>query len=253
MEKSERSAAAALREADIELSNHFTAAIGVRAQSYERFGGSFDPRRSDDGLVAQLGRHDVKLFDAVAATFARVEAAHRRVLELVYAIGAGALHEDAVKDGLLVVGIVADEKGERDPLGLLKVRLRPSWGFGTFMHLATRQKRVLTAFRKRYPDHSPDAGAVVDFLAAEAGHGYEKDNFFNALCRDCEDLRTPALAAYDRLRVDRVKVAKAARDEEKQRRDRQLDARNARFREQLRAEREVRAAARFDQRLRGVG
>jgi hypothetical protein len=118
--------------------------------------------------------------------------------------------------------------------------LSTPWGGGSFVQLAIGLPRAALAAADR-----SEGRTVLDWLVARGRRA--KDALLVSLREDCETLRVPALAAYDALRIARVKAeqeadraAKVAREE-----------RNARLYTELTGRLRARAATRFERRMKG--
>jgi hypothetical protein len=159
----------AVSRADGELADHFMAAVGVHAQSYEpSVGGAFDPQRTDDALLFQIQNGTMSRYDATAATLAALPYESRRVLRLVY-----------------------------EPHGWpvwLASALAPSWGNGSFVGLGATTARAVAGFSRRRPDAVVTPGCVLAWFC-ELGRGGEGE-FLKGVRTDCEALRTEALKAF---------------------------------------------------------
>jgi|GEM_PF-4496967 len=202
-------------DADRELSEHFTSALGVRAQGYEPAPQSgFDVNEAH--LAAREVRHrrELERFGAVEATLARIDPESRRVLRLIYT--------------------------PHGAPGYLGFALATRWGGGTFVALAAEMPRAAKAWAKA----TPRAATLAQFLVDEAGRGDATKSFFARLVDDCEQPRVRALQAYEEVRRERLVLERARRVELAQRRADDLAELAGR---RLRKERE-----RFDARLRSA-
>jgi hypothetical protein len=211
---------AALRIADAEVAEYFTAAIGVRAQSYEpaqtvHAGGDADLSLLSRGAMRARARHA-----AIDRSMRELDRTSRGVLELVYGYGAGALSADAGQCD----GLVKGRDGSQDALGLLRVALAPKWGRGSFLRLALLQPRAIEAYAKRHDGKQPSADVLLTFLCAEAGLGQARTGFFVALRNECERPRRRALAAYEGFRLQRVELEKQEARAREADRERAFDA-----------------------------
>ncbi len=207
--------------ADAELSDFFTSAIGVRAQSYEPVGGAFDPRVGDLALIHQIAHGALARYDAVADTMAKLPAEHRRTLALTYA-----------------------------PHGWptwLADALSPRWGRGCFVALAAALPRAVAAVAKRYPSEAPATAARCLEFFVDAGRG-GADQLFAKLREECDVLRDAALAAYDELRIARVEAEAGAKKAQRA----AVEARGAALFAELMGRTDERATARFERRLRAA-
>lgn len=160
-------------KADDELVGWFSAAIGVKAQSYEPSTSAFDPGRPHEARLRALSNGGMRWFDAVGGSLALLEAEHRRVLAAVYT-----------------------------PHGWptwLADALATPWGGGTFVSLVAGLPRAVLAARDR-----KEGLTVAGWLSA-SGRG-AKDALLRSLRDDGEALRMPALVAYDALRIARIKA-----------------------------------------------
>jgi hypothetical protein len=207
-------------EADGEIAEYFTSALGVRAQSYEHTGVAFDPRHGDDALVRQVWKGEMVRFDALAATMAQLTPDHRRRLGLVYTPHSW-------------------------PTWLADA-LAPRWGGGSFVALAATLPRAASALLKRHPETPTSPPRVLGFFMAQGRGG--ADALFGKLREDCEAIRTTALDAYEVLRVARVQAEAAA----KRARKAALDARGSGIRAELAAQRCAVAEERFNRKLRNA-
>lgn len=171
-------------EADLELAEHFTTAIGVRAQGYEPHvsGVQFD-------FEAQhlVHRRALSRIRNVETSLSNMENETKRVLEVVYT--------------------------PHGSPGLLAIALQPQWGGGSFVRLAVEMPRAIKAFEKRYPKDTSASVRVLQFLADEAGRGVETRSFFQRLVSDCEYPRGFALGVYDKLRTKRIDRLTAEREQ----------------------------------------
>jgi hypothetical protein len=207
--------------ADAELAEYFTSAIGVRAQCYDAGGSSaYNPTRGDDELVAQLERADVQRHDVVALTLAQLLPAEQRVLELVYA--------------------------PRSAPTWLADALSPVGWRGSYVALAATLPRGGEALRKRHPSAVICPGAILTFLQGQ-GRG-AADALLGKLRADCAAIHGKALAAYDVVRIERVRGQTTRLRAERKAAE---SARLARLDEELGRIRR-RQAERFDSRLRGT-
>lgn len=200
-------------KADDELVGYFSAAIGVKAQSYEPSTAAFDPGRPHEARLRALSGGGMRWFDAVGATLGQLEIDHRRVLAAVYAPHAW-------------------------PTWLADALSTP-WGGGSFVGLAGGLPRAALAARTR------EGGlTVLDWLAKRGKTA--KDALMTSLREDCEALRLPALVAYDAFRIVRIKDGQVA---ERDRAARQSE-RNVRLYSDLTGRRYARERERFEARIR---
>jgi len=224
-------------EADAELADHFTASIGVKAQSYEpsstKTPGAGD---ADLRMCDPAARRALQMYAEVEATLHRVEQAARDVLRRVYEpFGTGFASRHA-------------RRPEDDAPDFLAMALAPSWGRGSFVRLAVDQRAVAAAFAKRWPKKDATRAALIDFLLFEAGRGSDANPFFRTIREECEAVRARALAAYDVVRVERVTAAKAASREEKARKE----ARRVAFLDEQLGKKRDRETARFERRIQSA-
>lgn len=200
-------------KADDELVGYFSSAIGVKAQNFDSSGGGFNSHEAHYGRLRAIARGDLAWFDRVGATLAALPAEHRHVLALVYRPhGAPTWLADA---------------------------LLPPWGSGSFVQLSLGLPRAVLAAAER-----KSGDTVLDFLVRRGRRA--KDALLTSLREDAEALRLPALAAYDVLRVARVKAEQAADREAK----RQREERNAKLYEEMTGRRLQKERARFERRMR---
>lgn len=244
-----------LTEADAELAEYFTSAIGLRAVPLERASSGGSLSDTEEALLEHAHRRALERYRMLAQTFAAVGANERRTLTLIYGSGAGALSDEAeaptmhesprsARDPLDRRRLLGGERAPPDPLGLLRLAVAPRWGRGTFMRLVATQKRAVDAFSRRHPARASTIDAVLDYLAGEAGKGKATEAWFAKLTRDCEVVRDAALSAYELIRLDRVKASGEARRERQK-------ASEAAARERVDARRR-RDADEFETRLRKV-
>lgn len=223
-----------LAKADEELSEYFTASIGVGAQQYEgTIGGAFDSWNAHSAIFSKMKSRVIDDFDATAATLAQLEASHRQVIDLVYAPhGSGFSASDSKVEGP----------------DLLALALSPRWGHGNFVRLALTLNRTRIAHEKQHPGKSSDRARLLAFLGFEAGRGDKSASFFRRLREECEGPRTIAVEAYDALRVSRVeeeiRARRAARAE--------IERRNEKLLERDLGARRERERQRFERRLRTI-
>lgn len=165
-------------KADDELVGWFSAAIGVKAQNLDSNGGAFNSHDAHEGrlkAMAWLSGHvgSCEWFDRVAKTIARLEPGHRTVLVTVYTPHAAPTW--------------------------LQDALSPPWGGGSFVQLACALPRASLAARDRV-----DGRTVGDWLATQGRGGATA--LLKHLKEDSEALRMPVLAAYEALRIARIKA-----------------------------------------------
>lgn len=205
-----------LIDADRELSEHYTAAIGAKAQRYEptTTGGEASP---EEAIMSPWRSRERARHAVVSAMLADVPADARRILLLVYAHGTDAMSDATDDDGRAMAGkpsgLVTGKHNAPDPLGLLRVALSPTWGHGTYVRLAVGQHRALRAFGKRYPGRTPSLDAVLDHLAYEAGRGDASERMLAELRNECEAARDEALAAFANVRTAHTTRSSKARQE----------------------------------------
>lgn len=200
-------------KADDELVGYFSAAIGVRAQSYEPSTAAFDPGRPHEARLKALAGGGMRWFDAVGGTLALLDVDYRRVLSAVY-------------------------RPHAWPTWLADALSTP-WGGGTFVALVGTLPRAALAAQSR------DVGVtVLDWLAKRGKTA--KDALLTSLREDGEALRMPALVAYDALRIARIKAAQVA---ERAAGERQSE-RNLQLYSELVGRRAKRQRERFEARLR---
>lgn len=201
-----------LVEADRELSEHFTSAVGGKAQRYDPSTGQ---ETSPEEMIMAPGRCRAReRYRVVQGMLADTAADHLRTLRLVY--GRTDAMSDATDDeGRPMAGkpsgLVEGKNGRQDPFGLLRVALSPTWGHGSYLRIAAGQHRSLRAFAKRYPGKTPTGDAVLDFLAYEAGRGDASTGMLAELRNECEEVRDDALRAFDAIRIDHLSARKQAR------------------------------------------
>jgi hypothetical protein len=169
-----------------ELVEYFANAIGVRAQNLDNSGGAFNSHDAHwQRLVAMKSGHLAR-FDRTRATLDRLAPEMRAVLVVVYTPHGA-------------------------PTWLLDA-LSPAWGGGSYVTLATKLPRALVAAEKRKPGLT-----VLDWMATR---GRGDSALFRHLRDDAEAQRIEALAAYDDLRVERIRAEQAASRARKAERDR---------------------------------
>jgi len=202
-------------DADRELSEHFTSAVGGKAQRYEPAIASsdFSPEESIMAAVRSKARRQYAI---VEATLAKVPSANRHLVRLVYSHGTDALSDALDEDGRPLAekptGLITGKNNSPDPFGLLRVALSPTWGHGSFLRMAVGQDRALRAFGKRHKGAEPTHHAVLDFLAYEAGRGDASAGMLAELRNECQEARDAALGVFATVRSERVEQAKVARD-----------------------------------------
>lgn len=190
-------------KADDELVGWFSAAIGVKAQSYEASTSAFDPGRPHEARLRALASGGMSWFDRIAATLAQLTPEHRRIIALVYTPHAAPTW--------------------------LQDALSPPWGGGSFVQIATALPRATVAAQDRHRDvtwperrrgvvrvQPQDGRTVLDWLVARGRRA--KDVLLTSLREDAEALRMPAIAAYDVLRIARIKAEQVADKEAVERR-----------------------------------
>lgn len=226
-----------LVEADRELSEHFTAAVGAKAQSYEPAvsGG----RNSAEEEIMKPWRSKARArHRAVEAMLAEVTIDHRRTLRLVYGHRTDAMSDATDEENRPMAGkpsgLITGKNGSPDPFGLLRVALSPSWGHGSFVRIAAGQHRALRAFAKRHAGVTATSDLVLDFLAYEAGRGDASAGMLAELRNECEEARDEALRAFDSVRGAHLRAAKDARAAEEQKARDQAQAARDKAREERR-------------------
>lgn len=207
-------------KSDDELTGWFSAAIGCKAQSYDSDGGGTDPNEQHYARLRSMARGTMRWFDRVGDTVRLLPLAERRVLVLVYTPHSW-------------------------PTWLQDALTTP-WGGGNFVALAATTPRAANAAGKA------GATSVHHWLVSRGRGGAnereskEMRDLFRRLKDDCEALRVPALAAYEALRVDRVKREQAAERQAKSLRE----AKNAALLEEHLGVCRRRARAKLDRRIR---
>jgi len=202
--------------ADAELAGFFTAALGVIAQGYENNGvQAFLSCHAHAVRILAIQRGHMRWYDRVEATLLQLPAEHRRVLELIY-------------------------RPHAWPTWLASELATP-WGGGSMVALAATLTRATDA---------AGGGSAIGWLVSR-GRGGANDGevkrlqgLFRRLREDAEGLRMKALAAYDILRIERVKRSQANEREVKAARERANADRLATMIGQSRAK----SAARFTRR-----
>lgn len=199
-------------KSDEELVELFANALGVRAQNLDSGGGAFDSDALHAMMLQSSSRGTMARHDGIRSTLERVEVEHRRVLVAVYTPHGA-------------------------PTWLLDA-FAPAWGGGSYIRLAASLPRATLAAADRKPGTT-----VVDWMATR---GRGDSPLFRNLRDDAEALRLAALAAYDVVRVERVRAdqerdraAKVARDE-----------RNRKLYLELTARSRTRRSSRFEARLK---
>jgi hypothetical protein len=222
-----------LADIDSELTEHYAAAVGAKAQRYEPSFGPSDVS-AEEIIMAPARSRERRKHAAIEIVLASLPADTRRTLRLVYAGGTDTLEDGSGR----ATGLMTSREGRQDPLGLLRLALAPRWGHGSFVRLSLFQTRSLTAFGKRHPGREQSGAAVLDFLAAEAGKGQASESMLSALREDCESIRSEALRAYDvafSAHAERAREARRQHDDDEQRRQdqdraqRKVKAREARI------------------------
>lgn len=204
-----------LVDADRMLSEHFTAAVGGKAQRYEPIttGGESSP---EEAILSQARSKARARYDVVE-TILRGLGNPKRVIRLVYEHGTDALSSALDDAGRPLAGkptgLVEGKNKSADAHGLLRVALGPTWGHGSFVRLAVGQHRALRAFAKRYPGKEPAHHAVLDFLAFEAGRGDAAAGLFAELRDECEEARSVALTAFSSAYAVQLELATQRRRE----------------------------------------
>lgn len=227
-----------LGKADIALSEHFTSAVGVKAQRYEPAITGGDSAR-EVAVMSPRNLHQLAQHLVVDGMLSELPMETRTVLWLVYAHGTDALWQETGAEGEPVsekpTGLVMGKNNAPDPLGLLRIALAPTWGHGSYLRVAVACERARRTFSKRYPDAVPSASAVLDFLAFEAGKGSESAGMLAKVREECEELRDRALTDFDLVRVAALKRAKEAREAKEARVEQQAEVvrDRARIRRQL--------------------
>lgn len=202
-----------LIEADRILSEHFTAAIGAKAQRYEPSvtGGESVP---EDAIMAAWSCAARSKWVAIGGVIAELGPPRRELL-LVYAYGTDSLSAADDENGRPLAGkpsgLIVGKNNAPDPHGLLRLALTPSWGHGSFLRLAVGQTRALRSFGKRYPGKDPTHDAVLDYLAWEAGKGKESEGLMASIVRECEEVRSEALRVFADRYGEHLRRAKEAR------------------------------------------
>lgn len=202
-------------DADRMLKDHFTAAVGGKAQRYEpaTSGGDTAP---EEIILAPWRSRERRTY-ALVESVLNANGINRRVLRLVYAYGTDALSSETDEHGIPMAGkpsgLVAGKNNSPDPHGLLRYALAPSWGHGSFLRLAVGQGRALRAFGKRYRGLEPTYHAVLDFLAFEAGRGTASDGMLAEIRNECQAVRDEALTAFADCYGETMKSAGKRRDE----------------------------------------
>lgn len=216
-----------LAAADEELTGWYTAAVGVKAQSYDggSGGGAFDSHEAHTGRLRAMrwleGRPGVReWYDRVAATVGELDPEHRRVLGLVYTPRAGATW--------------------------LSSELSTPWGGGSFVALAATLPRAEEAALRAGHVSVHSWWLVLEGTVPTRKRLEQLQSLLGRLRRECEALRLPALAAYDRLRVARIDQERKAAQEAREERARE----STRRLEEVLGEVRRRSAARFERRLR---
>lgn len=196
-------------KADDELVGFFSAAIGVRAQNLDSNGGAFNSHDAHEGrlkamawLTGRVGARE--WFDRVGSTLVQLPLEHRRLVVLVYTPhGAPTWLADA---------------------------LSTPWGGGSFVQLACALPRATLAAADRHGGaiawpkrgvvraQPRDGQTVLDWLVARGRRA--KDALLSSLREDGEALRMPALAAYEQLRIERVKAEQIVERDTKAARER---------------------------------
>lgn len=195
-----------LGAADRALNRYYTSAVGGRASPYERE--TPDPDYSvEEAIMARHRQAERAAYDETRSALAALSVDVRDVLASVYGRGAGVVSSEAGH----VKGIAVDRAG------LLRIALQPTWGHGTYVRLALSTDRALRAYAKRHPDAPQTADRVLDYLCDEAGKGSASERFLAALRDDCEQRRSGALAAFDEVRRERLRVRREVEDAVRQR------------------------------------
>ncbi len=200
-------------KSDDELVGWFASAIGVKAQNIDASGGDGNPNERHYSRLRAMGRGTMARHDAVAATIGEVSSERRRVIVLVYTPHAAPTW--------------------------LQDALSTPWGGGSLLQLATTLPRAAAAAQSRCPGTT-----IIDWLSHRGRRA--KDALLVGLREDAEALRIAALAAYDPLRIDRVRREQSAEREAKQERER----RNAELYAELTGRKRARDSAKFERRLR---
>lgn len=208
-----------LVDADRVLSEHYTAAVGAKAQCYEPMIADTD-MAPEEAIMRPNKSKERAAFSAIDALLRQVPSGVRRTIWLVYAHGTDALSDATDDTGRALAGrptgLVEGPRNARDTLGLLRVALSPSWGHGSYVRLAVGQPRTLRAFGKRYADRSPTLDAVLDYLAGEAGKGAEATSFLAAVRNECEEARSASLRAFSAILAPAMASARQAREAAKE-------------------------------------
>lgn len=185
-------------KSDEELTGFFTAALGVKAQSYQgNGGGAFDSAALHDQRLKAMRAGGMAWFDRVGRTLAQMPPLTRELLTTVYTPHAW-------------------------PTWLADALSTP-WGGGSFVLVAASLPRAATAAQR-------ETGVLEWMLSrgrggASDGEAKSLTALFRNLRDDAEALRMPAIAMYDLLRVARCKAEARERWEgvstEQRRADRQ--------------------------------
>lgn len=180
-------------KADDELVGWFAASIGVRAQTYERGGSAaFDSNVAHGARLRALEQGGIAWFDRVAATIRQLAPEHRRVLVLVYTPHSW-------------------------PTWLADALSTP-WGGGSFVALASTLPRAAEAAMRSLKVERVAPASVMSWFGSRGRGG--ADELFRRLKSDGEEIRLAALAAYDALRVARLKREQAVERKAKEDRER---------------------------------
>lgn len=209
-----------LQDADRVLSEHYTAAVGGKAQRYEPAisGVTVAP---EELILRPQSVRERHAYAAVDGVLASLPTEHRRVARLVYALGTDALSSDVDEHGMPLAdrpdGLVTTRSKAPDRYGLLRLALRPTWGRGSLIRLAVTEARAVKAFAKRYPDREPTHYAVLDFLADEAGRGDAAAPLLAAIRDECQETRDRTLRAFSDAYSRAVAAARTRFREERAR------------------------------------
>jgi hypothetical protein len=226
-------------EADRMLSEHFTSAIGVKAQRYEPMvqGGNVAP---EEIIMSAGAVHARARWVDVDAMLRDLDPGHRSRLQLVYAFGTDTFSADesALRSSGRAVGLVQDRNLKADKLGLLRVALSPTEGHGSFVRLAILQDRTRSAFARRYPNRPPTHDAVLDFLAFEAGRGDASSRFLAEVRNDCQAKRDLSLRAFAQVVSESRAKRRAREDQDAQRESQRLIRASERVRAKIKATRQ---------------
>lgn len=177
-------------KSDDELVGFFSSAIGVSAIDWDDDGKGGNPNELHYSRLRAMQRGHMAMYDRVAATLVRLGTDHRRVVVAVYTPHAAPTW--------------------------LQDALSTPWGGGSFVRLACGLPRASLAAAER-----PDGRTVLDWLSARGRRA--KDPLLTSLREDCEELRMPALVAYDELRRERVRSElEADREAARQRSERNM-------------------------------